>query len=484
MEIQTEFRRDLHHNYMLLSGGKDLDRLSYEVRMLEVNEIPGLLRCHLQEIDRILFCCYDITSRQSLDLFLETHTVDRRLLHVFFTSMQKTLLQMEDYLLPLQGICLNPEKIFLDASGQEMRFCFYPGEEEDFSGQLKNFAEYLLPRLSHEDPGGVVLGYAFYQRVTANENTAAGVLIREMLQAIAQTEVSDKEDAGSEEKFSGERETPETENREEQNQNAGILQSFFPVEENGKENIRKSTIRNLMPVISVLLYGILPAALAFLTGIIAFYRLKSLQKGIGVGSCTAALVCIFLYRWRKFRERQKSGLPQQPDFFSGNSGNPPAGNRNDIPEKKEEKSAPLVSGTEWPEVENEKLWQNEDPLFHEQEETVFLGSLSVPDREPAIRARLIPQPAGAGKTFALVGERYLLGKSSEAADLCVPSPAVSRLHARLLWDGTTYRVLDMNSRNGTFINDVLLEAGEATPITDGDRLRLADRVFRYEEAKP
>ena len=81
----------------------------------------------------------------------------------------------------------------------------------------------------------------------------------------------------------------------------------------------------------------------------------------------------------------------------------------------------------------------------------------------------------------LTGDLYLLGKSEEASDICIPSPAVSRLQARLLWDGKTYRILDMNSRNGTFRNGALLDPGMAVPLRSGDTLRFADRSFRYEQ---
>ena len=48
-EIQTEFRRDLHHNYLILSGGRKLDRMHYAIRMVALNDVPALLKATVQE---------------------------------------------------------------------------------------------------------------------------------------------------------------------------------------------------------------------------------------------------------------------------------------------------------------------------------------------------------------------------------------------------------------------------------------------------
>ena len=103
-EIQTEFRRDLHHNYMILSGGRKLDRMHYEIRMIELNDIPGLLKSTVQEMDGRTMYYYDITSRQPLSLYLETHLAGRTFLRLLFRSLQQVTERMSDYLLDLHEI--------------------------------------------------------------------------------------------------------------------------------------------------------------------------------------------------------------------------------------------------------------------------------------------------------------------------------------------------------------------------------------------
>jgi FHA domain-containing protein len=53
---------------------------------------------------------------------------------------------------------------------------------------------------------------------------------------------------------------------------------------------------------------------------------------------------------------------------------------------------------------------------------------------------------------------------------------VSRHHAEVHSDGTALTVTDLDSMNGTFLNDERLPARRATPLKAGDRVRFAARL--------
>lgn len=82
----------------------------------------------------------------------------------------------------------------------------------------------------------------------------------------------------------------------------------------------------------------------------------------------------------------------------------------------------------------------------------------------------------AGERFDLIGG-LSIGRSSEA-DLRIDDRYASGLHARIFSrDGRTY-IEDMNSTNGTQLNDASLH-GEAELI-DGDVVRIGDTELRFE----
>lgn len=83
---------------------------------------------------------------------------------------------------------------------------------------------------------------------------------------------------------------------------------------------------------------------------------------------------------------------------------------------------------------------------------------------------------GTGERFDLIGG-LSIGRSSEA-DLQIDDRYASGLHARIFSrDAHTY-IEDMNSTNGTLLNDATLR-GEAELI-DGDVVRIGDTEFRFE----
>ncbi|MGZ8665741.1 MAG: FHA domain-containing protein [Solirubrobacterales bacterium] len=81
-----------------------------------------------------------------------------------------------------------------------------------------------------------------------------------------------------------------------------------------------------------------------------------------------------------------------------------------------------------------------------------------------------------GERFDLFGG-LSIGRSADA-DVRIEDRYASGLHARIYMRGGRYYVEDMNSTNGTMLNDASL-SGEAELVA-GDVLRIGDTEFRFE----
>ena len=73
-------------------------------------------------------------------------------------------------------------------------------------------------------------------------------------------------------------------------------------------------------------------------------------------------------------------------------------------------------------------------------------------------------------------EPQLIGRSTEA--LPITDPSVSRRHAEMTPDGTNWFIRDLESTNGTLVNDEAIEG--RTLLQPGDRIRCGSSVFLFD----
>lgn len=82
------------------------------------------------------------------------------------------------------------------------------------------------------------------------------------------------------------------------------------------------------------------------------------------------------------------------------------------------------------------------------------------------------------QTIAIDGD-LLIGRH-QTADIQLHSPDISRRHAGLSVQGDDLLVIDLQSSNGTFVNDVRIENDVKVQV--GDKIRFANIEYRVEQA--
>ncbi|MCS7260223.1 MAG: FHA domain-containing protein [Anaerolineae bacterium] len=90
---------------------------------------------------------------------------------------------------------------------------------------------------------------------------------------------------------------------------------------------------------------------------------------------------------------------------------------------------------------------------------------------------VVRQGVRMGKAFPLGRRPVVLGRD-EKADISLPDPEVSRLHARISWFEAQYVIEDLRSTNGTYLNGVLLRAPR--PLSHGDKIAMGQTVLEFE----
>ncbi|MEV6303385.1 FHA domain-containing protein [Actinoplanes sp. NPDC051861] len=108
----------------------------------------------------------------------------------------------------------------------------------------------------------------------------------------------------------------------------------------------------------------------------------------------------------------------------------------------------------------------------------------------AIRAHQVPKPTQAWLEFISgdqLGNRVLLRSDftligrDQACDIRLAEAEVSRRHAGIRRQGTSYLIRDLHSTNGTFVNGRRLVPDEDVVLTHGDEMSAGTSLVRFLE---
>ncbi|MDT8448552.1 MAG: FHA domain-containing protein [Wenzhouxiangellaceae bacterium] len=83
----------------------------------------------------------------------------------------------------------------------------------------------------------------------------------------------------------------------------------------------------------------------------------------------------------------------------------------------------------------------------------------------------------AAQTFALTADRITVGRSA-VCDICVEEPSMSSEHARLVRSEDAWRIINLLSTNGVFVNGDKVFSHR---LADGDEIRLGRTRLRFND---
>lgn len=103
--------------------------------------------------------------------------------------------------------------------------------------------------------------------------------------------------------------------------------------------------------------------------------------------------------------------------------------------------------------------------------------LGVQNKHPA--GKLVYQGVHQCEDILLKGDSFLLGKNGAQVDGVIPADGVSRLHARMSRQEDRYFIEDLNSTNGTYLNDTALEYHQPREVKENDRIRFGAEEYMF-----
>ena len=103
---------------------------------------------------------------------------------------------------------------------------------------------------------------------------------------------------------------------------------------------------------------------------------------------------------------------------------------------------------------------------------------AVPAPAPAAPVTCLLIDRQSGRTYTASAPRTVIGRERTPGGVVLHDPNVSRSHAELSHDGQGWRIRDLNSTNGTLVNDVDVDE---CPLRDGDLITLGLTNLEFRE---
>lgn len=489
--MKMDYRRDLQHNYLVVETGEETE--SYITRMMTENQVQGLLGCECRRMDQKKLYYYDITSKISLAEKCRFKKVKGSEVLLVIQGLLQVLVQLEEYLIPADRICLDWNYIYLDPVSCYSFFCCLPATEKELEQGIRELLEELLPRLDHQEQDGVSVVYELYQYAIQDTFSVVGlqsVLERRLMEERKSTErelqthqeeknrvyqeteyfrnnrKAVQEEMSSPCPWDGENRSMQKEWKEEpfradRRNHERALEDFFSSEEEERENDRVSRVSVGMVL------GVLGALVYALTGYAVLEYFPEYLGTWGVSGVMAALSVLIwqiVVRKRKKEERQ---IEEQFAIYQGITEEPVKYSKADIGVWEEKDEEPEVEKTTW---EKRIPWEggNYTQVLSNRKEQ---GGLILKELHP-----ISGRQFRIDKTTSLT----IIGQLEEQADLVLPSTAVSRVHASIEQRAGNWYLKDLNSRNGTWVNEQELYGEEEQELTNGDQIRFADLIYQVE----
>ncbi len=484
-KINISYRRDDFASYMIIKVEDEETIINYQTEMITNNKIPKLLKVDIRRKNNEACFYYNITSKIPLSQFLNRKKVTKEELVAMLLQVTETMLASTNFLLHNKCFILQEKYIYINPATKEINLLYLPlSFDANVDMSLRNF----------------VINLIVYSANIDDENTSDNYIQKILNYVKCETfNIADFNKLLV--RMSGEE-------VEEVRQNNLVFESNLDEHEMVKEKTSLFTIVGIPQFIAAGISQLVILVLMLLSK--DFF--KSLSGNIkttyfAIGLIIAAVdVIIFknLFSKKKAMETgpgkglenqgadgYKRGTEQSRDkitnhldtiadmdtdnmdgymddhigdYLDGNIG----GHTDDSI------GADIDSNTDGNMDDSiDSLDYEERTFSNHQYNTVLLA----PSQEERAVLRCIRD--GMVEEVLISNSDFLVGRLESYVDYIIKNKAVGKVHAQITIRKGKYYVKDLNSRNGTFINDIQIDSNIEHEIKNGDRITFANSDYEF-----
>lgn len=504
--MEVEYRKDLHHNYMIITEEDAIRTEQYCIRILEQQRLEGVLPLEQRQMNGRHLFYYDITGMQSMHYFLDKSKLSYDKVRRIMEGVLHTLDLAYEYLLPCEDFILKPDFIYLDVTGFTPFLCFLSGYQHEIKEQMNRLLEYLMNKVEYSDKEAVLLVYQLY--AASREESFTTVHLYQVLHREVEASPSDTRQAESDgesepmQSALKERDIPANESR--------LLEKIPMMLERAEGEEEKECYPGSTYLLSALCAasGVLLLILGLTSGILY----DTYRENIDYSKLAALLLIILFsegYLFRKLwdRKNKRSKIITKCEYIDPRTAADYSGvsdydRKPMLAEKLKEKSGPKLKYAAEPEkrsrlsVEEKRdelnieqrnehrIEQRVEQRIEEEEDYNPTCLLSEIDKKlEALKLCLRPVTDTDYKLILLSEYPFFIGKLKTNVDYCLDRKVISRYHAKITKEEERYYITDLNSTNGTFVNGQMLQTYEKKEIVPGDEIAFANIEFVFEQLR-
>ena len=494
-EIQVDYKRDMHNSYLVIRT-EEMSGSTYRISMLLNNRIEGLLGIELRTVDEKNAYYYDISSKQSFACIYERKTLRSPELRKLVRDIISIVGRGKEYLLDENDFVLRPEYIYLSLPACEVSLCYIPGYQKDMQRQLAELFEVLMNQVDYKDEEAVLMIYSLYmagreenctfdkllqvlkERSGGNGENETGRAEAEEISG-RYTKKQPEDTAETERGFPKAPEISEKKRREEAETDRRSVSGKQSASRGERNPMFLSAERRRRYILSGAA-GVCAALSA--AGYAGFGIYENGPDPISL--CKAAVVILIAsaVSFRAFHSLiRRRGPKIRPLYLDTEE---PEGERSirrnefdraDVfgaepiqGRKPEEESENGLSANPSEPSEASGLLTSED-----EDRTVMLAELA------AEEYCLVPMGRHTDERTILDEFPYYIGKWREHVNLVLQDNTVSRFHAKITKEEDGLYLTDLNSTNGTFLNQEKLAPNEKRRLSPGDELAFAAKRYQF-----
>lgn len=433
------YEHENNTNYLTVLA-QNQEASSYQLKMLVRNKIPGLLNMSIRNINNKLYYYYDITSKRQMVKLYEFGKLQWEDIAAICRSIDRVVAGVDEYMLDMDSIVIDPEYMYINVAEKEICYVYNPDNRKDFGEMLKELFEFILEHYEHgKEQNNVMKVYEIYQKITDGEYDSYH--LSSLIEEPRQDNVV---------YFTPEKET-------------SVVLEDIPI-----EKVTSETEQVQRDWILLFQGGKIILALCVIYAVAALFFPEKVWFGLGAPVCILIILA-------------GSAAVIQLDKF----------------QKKQERKGKVVEITEDKQYsflkEKQQEWESKeirDDMMQEEKTQETGNTILLSD--------YLKKKAGTGRlTLVLQNNEELespydkwiqisefpcvIGSMTAYCNVVIQSELISRMHVCIHREQETYYLEDMNSTNGTFLNEERILPQSRHLLCHGDILRLANLTYKVEK---